>query len=584
MEKKRSEFRRSTIVRIVLVVIILVLPLNILTLVMSTRIIRNNRDQVYQEIQGALDLTAASLRDQLTSTYRRLTLLNSGNTDFRILEYYAEEGRMEQSASYSAAKTELNNVCSESGLVNAVYFYFRSRGTVLLGGTPGILQTELTDYVEKISGQGGVSSVTWETVLIDDAPILISHTFWNNADYGAVVNLDYAVNDLSINPGEGRTVFFRNGEGTIFTASGTALFEEKGLTLDEMRDARRYTVLETSLSSYDLSLVEVVEVDRALLSTPLALMILLVFVIALTILVIPILIWYINRKVNRPLRSLTGAMDQIESGDLDFRIAETEGGGVEFEQINRNFNNMMEQVEELKIESYELELEKKDIQMTYLSQQIQPHFILNTLNILYSYDEDEYPLSQKLILCLSKYFRYIVRVNSPFVELEQEMDHIRNYFEIQQTRYGEIFTYVVDYDERLKKALVPVLLIQNFAENTVKYSFRAGKECMARVTAEYLGEAETADCMRIRVRDTGVGLSDEVLEAIRRFKETGERDESILGVGIVNAIERLKYFYSDVRAEIRFFRDEEQGGTVVELILPIFFEEREERNENTLGG
>ncbi len=55
--------------------------------------------------------------------------------------------------------------------------------------------------------------------------------------------------------------------------------------------------------------------------------------------------------------------------------------------------------------------------MRFLSQQIQPHFILNAMNILYSYEKEEYPLIQKMILCLSKYFRYVVNANTDFVKL-----------------------------------------------------------------------------------------------------------------------------------------------------------------------
>lgn len=108
--------------------------------------------------------------------------------------------------------------------------------------------------------------------------------------------------------------------------------------------------------------------------------------------------------------------------------------------------------------------------MRYLSQQIQPHFVLNTLNILYSYEPEEYPLIQKMILCLSKYFRYIVKVHSDFVELSQELAHIKNYFEIQEARYPEQFDYYVESEEGMDDLLIPPLLIQNFTENSIKYA------------------------------------------------------------------------------------------------------------------
>ena len=111
-----------------------------------------------------------------------------------------------------------------------------------------------------------------------------------------------------------------------------------------------------------------------------------------TLLALPLLLYSTNRLINMPLNRLIKAIDRIEQGDLEYRIEEG-NQNLEFEQINRSFNKMMEQVRTLKIDVYEKEMEKKDIMMRYLSQQIQPHFVLNAMNILYSYEPEEYELS-----------------------------------------------------------------------------------------------------------------------------------------------------------------------------------------------
>lgn len=201
--------------------------------------------------------------------------------------------------------------------------------------------------------------------------------------------------------------------------------------------------------------------------------------------------------------------------------------------------------------------------MRFLSQQIQPHFILNTLNILYSYEQEEYPLIQKMILCLAKYFRYIVNANSKFVLLSEEMDHIRNYFEIQQVRYPETFFAYVEYDEEIADCLVPPLLIQNFAENAIKHSLKIGNNIDIFVIGQKYGE----DAVRIRMLDTGEGIDGELLEKIRRFRDTGEPQEG-LGVGIQNAVERLQVLY-DAKTQFEIVRDEPHG-TRIEIVLPLF--------------
>ena len=184
---------------------------------------------------------------------------------------------------------------------------------------------------------------------------------------------------------------------------------------------------------------------------------------------------------------------------------------------------MMEQVKTLKIDVYEKELEKKDIMMRYLSQQIQPHFVLNAMNILYSYEPEEYELSQKMILYISRYFRYIVNTNEEFVTLSMEMNHIRNYFEIQKARFPGLFYSIVEYDEDLRNALIPPLLVQNFAEDSIKHSLKIGNKITIFVITDVIEGDDGEKKMRIRLVDTGEGMPGEVLSEIEAFKRTGER-------------------------------------------------------------
>ena len=286
----------------------------------------------------------------------------------------------------------------------------------------------------------------------------------------------------------------------------------------------------------------------------------------LVLLAIPVILYALRKWMIVPLNQLSSAMKRIEHGDTEFRITEKSTGS-EFEQINKNFNRMLDEMSELKIDVYEQQLEKEKIRRCFLSQQIQPHFILNAMNILYSYEQDEYPLIQKMILCLSQYFRYIVNANTDFVELKNEMLHIRNYFEIQRARYPEEFFAIVEWDEELDNCLIPPLLIQNFVENAIKHSLMIGNSIDIFVIAKKMGDEK----IQIFVADTGKGISDEILEKIKRFRETKQYQDG-LGVGIQNAIERLEVLYEG-KAELKIGRDR-PNGTRVELIL-----ERKEKGD-----
>lgn len=569
--KKYLYGTNSTITRIVLVIFITILPINILTLVLSEMVIRNNQNSIYKEVQINLQNSFLNFKDQLASSTKRLTFMCSEDSDFKIMEYPPESiEKLELSGNLYNARKRLQEARQEYQVADMMYTHFRERDYTIINGYMDLSNQKIREMVDETAKRENVLGTVWEFHKVEGKDVLMGHSRWNQADYGVIVNLESALNRLHLKYlGQDRHIFFTNYDGTICSESGQAYMQEQGMTLEQLQKSARFKVLEVAEEGYDLQLIEVIERKPFLASLPKSLLILESIALLFTLLAIPVLLMYVYRWVNQPLKKLVSAMDRIEGGDLDFRIEETEGGR-EFEQINRNFNNMMKQVNYLKIESYEKELEKKEVKMRYLSQQVQPHFILNAMNILYSYEPEEYPLIQKMILCLSKYFRYIVRVNSDFVELSQEMDHIRNYFEIQRARYPNLFFSIVEYEESLARALVPPLLVQNFAENAIKYSLRTGNKITIFVVTEYQKTEGEPEKMRIRLADTGEGISDELLEKIRFFKETCKPQKG-LGVGIQNSIERLKYLYEE-DTEINIGRDETYGGTTVEIILPIHFD------------
>ncbi len=580
--KKYSIFH-STIFRIIVVIIILVLPINVLTIIFSSITFKQSQAQVAREIQNTLNMAGDTLASTLETSVRQLSYLSVSNTDFSVV---ASKSQMEDKpsrfyTSYANVGVALDNVISSFDQLDVVYFVFPETGYLVSRGYPGLVYREYRNVLESMPEKSVQEDKAWEYMEIGGVSVLVSHDSWHNMDFGVVLNLERTLNKLNLpEASEGSVFFFTNNDEDLFTESGRDLFFSTGLNLSGIEGASQFHVYRCPLEKYDLTLIQVVDEQYYTVTIPAVLRVMQYLSIILAFLVIPLLLYYMSRMVNRPLNRLIKAINLIEGGDLDYRIPE-KSQGTEFEQINRSFNTMMEQIKNLKIDVYEQELEKKNIKMQYLSQQIQPHFILNALNLLYSYEPEEYPLIQKMILCISKYFRYIVKMNDEFVELSSEMNHIKNYFEIQRARFPDQFFSIVEYEEALGKALIPPLIVQNFAENAIKHSLKIGNRITILVIADYCPEDKEKKTMRIRLADTGEGISDELVEKIEIFKKTGVHQEG-LGVGIQNAIERLKYLYYD-RSDVRIWRDEVYGGTNVEIILPIYYEKKvkEDNNEDS---
>lgn len=83
----------------------------------------------------------------------------------------------------------------------------------------------------------------------------------------------------------------------------------------------------------------------------------------------------------RPMDDLRNAMIKMQEGDLEVRLNQ-QNLFYEFQLLNRNFDRMAEKIKELKIEVYENQLEKQNVEMQYLKHQIKPHFLTNCLNTI----------------------------------------------------------------------------------------------------------------------------------------------------------------------------------------------------------
>lgn len=573
--KKQSIFK-STIVRIISAIILLVLPVNILTLFLSAKAIESSKNQSISGAQYILDMAESNIEDTLYRLDRKLISLRLSDTDFMVLATAADKLELPQNTTargvrIAAATKTLQLINADYPLVDLVYVYFPEMETMLVQGHPGVSVTNSRQFLEDMV-TGPDTTVTKGTVFtLDQTGMLFTMNSWGNTDFGCLVNLENLLDKINVTQDKGHQFFFVNKNYDIMTSAGQKLLSKKNYTFADLQNDRNYEVLTTKIGDSDLVLVEVLDWNN-LQNLPVAMQIVQILSLVLAFTVVPILIWYMYKQVIRPIHKLTHAIDVVNSGNLDYQIS-IEKESREFEQINQNFNEMLTQVKNLKIDVYEQELEKKNIKMRYLSQQIQPHFILNALNIIYSYEPDEYPLIQKMVLCISKYFRYIIKTNAEFVMLSQEMDHIKNYFEIQNARYPGLFFSIVEYEEDLATAQIPPLIVQSFAENAIKHSLKIGNKISIFVITDKMTDDNGQTMMRIRLADTGEGISDEILKKIERFKQTEKHQEG-LGIGIENSIERLKYLY-DNKGYIKIWRDENYPGTTVEIVLPIFTEPKE---------
>lgn len=294
----------------------------------------------------------------------------------------------------------------------------------------------------------------------------------------------------------------------------------------------------------------------------------------LSLMIIPLLWWIIHHMMLKPLKVLDEGMRRIEQEDLEYRIDE-QSKTREFQHLFRAFNTMSERIRTLTIEAYEKEVEKLEIETTNLRLQMNPHMLLNSLNMIYSFAQSKnHEYIKTFTLHLVHYFRYVLRKNTTFVTIEQEMDFVNNYMEIQKIRFPGAFTYVYDIEENLYDVLIPPLIIQNFVENSIKYGLKIGSEIEILITVRAQDKF-----LHISICDTGNGMCKERLELLR----AGQMIEDDTGqhIGIWNCRRRLNVIYGkESTLTISSIPDE---GTQVWIELPINRDDKIGENNDVIN-
>ena len=221
----------------------------------------------------------------------------------------------------------------------------------------------------------------------------------------------------------------------------------------------------------------------------------------------------------------------------------------EMGQLTSAFNKMKHATREniaIKERLHREELERAELgkrfaaaQFQALKNQLNPHFLFNTLNTIARMARIEgAPTSEQMTLAVSNLLRYTLRTNDPLVPLAQEIKVVEDYMYIQQMRFGERVRYRLDCQADTA-ALVPVFLLQPLVENAVHHGL-SGKEEGGAVCI-CVRQAPSGR-LRISVNDTGGGMPPERLEAVRRAMVEGDNAQ---GIGLGNLGRRIAGMYAD---------------------------------------
>ncbi|MCC8066265.1 MAG: histidine kinase [Clostridiales bacterium] len=279
----------------------------------------------------------------------------------------------------------------------------------------------------------------------------------------------------------------------------------------------------------------------------------------------------VQRALCRPIVEMEKGMHQVQEGEWNLVVQE-ESRIEEYNSMIKNFNSMVSRIKDLKIENYEKELSVQKTYLQYLQLQVNPHFYLNALNIIYSLAQvGNCELIQKMTMSLVEYSRYMFREPGSMVTIAQEMEHVENYMKIQTMRFPDRIDFKPVMSSEIEDALIPPFIIQSFVENSIKYAVNFEQRNVLSIQGN-LAEIDEEPYVRIEIRDNGTGYSQEVLELIEAKDDPA--DAAGNRVGIRNVKKRLQLVFGDQAKLIL----ENQNGAVTTILVPLLWSGEEDEN------
>lgn len=245
----------------------------------------------------------------------------------------------------------------------------------------------------------------------------------------------------------------------------------------------------------------------------------------------------ISYALTKPLKSMVRLMKQVQRGNLGVSLSPKYND--EIGLLGSQFNRMINRIKDLLEEVSLTEKRKQKADMRALQSQINPHFIYNTLeSIRMLAESNDDPRVAELTYLLGLQMRYSIVRSEETVTIAQELDHVRNYFQLLQIRFPGKFELLIDVPDAFLDLPVLKLVFQPIVENAVFHGLEK-KFGTGLLTISAWREQDT---VLFSVADNGVGMDQEKLQALNQNLRTSDAGEKF-GIGLRNVNERLCLHY-----------------------------------------
>ena len=281
---------------------------------------------------------------------------------------------------------------------------------------------------------------------------------------------------------------------------------------------------------------------------------LIVVTLASLIIVLILMLSQISRMTNS-IKKVVHTMRAAGKGNLNVKVEDEKNRPTEIDIIAEEFNFTMDK---LKISTEK----EKNAEIKALEAQINPHFLYNTLDTInwMAIDKDEYDISNN-ITALASILRYGINNSNGVVKIYEEVEWLKQYIFLQQTRLKNTFECKINVEPGLMEMPIHKLLLQPFIENAILHGFEG-------VTRKHILTVELCkkeNYIHIEIEDNGCGMTENIVWEINNgiFGNAENKNH----IGVENAITRIRMYYGE-KANVEI--ESELGrGTKVRVWIPL---------------
>lgn len=284
-----------------------------------------------------------------------------------------------------------------------------------------------------------------------------------------------------------------------------------------------------------------------------------ILIIWLSLFIILLITFIITTRITKPIIHLKESMDKADHNQFNTSVEVTSND--EIGDLSLSFNHMIARIKDLMEEVVNEQEEKRAAEIKILQDQINPHFLYNTLDTIIWMTETNDENTVPMIEALSQLFRISLSRGQEFITIEDELEHIRNYLYILKIRYLDKFEYDIHSDPTIMNYQIPKIILQPLLENAIYHGIKnTENKGHIDIVAEQIGRK-----IIIEITDNGIGMDTETCN--RLLDETVEvQSKKGSGVGVRNVNRRIKLYYGEEYG--LSYHSAEGSGTTVTVTLP----------------